>query len=147
MKPLLVLLLSMPCAAAPADDAKQLVAQGRFADAARKFQEALAQDPKNASLHLSLGLAYQSAKSYPEAAASLERAAELAPGKAHAFYSLGLLYEAAAGDPSLLGEQKSAQAKYWRKAREAWQRVVELAKDPKRVETAKQHLARIAEAR
>ena len=92
--------------------------------------------------------ALQSLKKYPEALSELEQAARLAPGSADAHYSLGLLYEAAASDPALVGVAKSPAARtaFSRKAREAWERVARHAKDPKRAATAKEHLARIADA-
>lgn len=132
----------------PAEEAKALVGQERYADAVLKFQEALKGDPKNPSLHLGLGLAFQSLKKYGDAVTSVERAAKLSPDSPDAHYSLGLLYEAVATDPSVLGEPKSAsvERKYWLKARTAWERVAKLSKDPKRVDVAKEHLTRIREA-
>lgn len=132
----------------PAEEAKGLVAEGRYEAAVGRFREALKADPKNASLNLGLGLAFQSLKRYPEALAALEKASRLAPDSPDAYYSLALLYEAAAADPGLLGEPKDAGARRrWReKARAAWEQVLRVGKDPKRGETAKEHLARIAEA-
>lgn len=141
-------LLSRQAGASPAEEAKGLVAEGRYEAAVGRFAEALKADPKNASLHLGLGLALQSLKRYPEALDALEKAARFNPGSPDAFYSLALLYEAAATDPGLLAEPKDAGARrrFRQKARAAWEQVLRLGKDPKRAETAKEHLSRIAEA-
>lgn len=135
-------------ASTPSEDAPQLASQGKFAEAVKKFEEAIRSDSKNASLFLGLGLAQQSLRKYPEAIQALEKAAKLAPNSADAFYSLGLLYEAAATDPSLLGEPKSDanQKRFWQMARQNWEQVVRSSKDIKRVATAKEHLNRISEA-
>ncbi len=142
------LLLSLAFADPPAEEATKLAGDGRYADAVQKFVEAITRDPKNASLHLSLGLAYQSLKKYPEAAQALEKAAELNPTSPDPFYSLGLLYEAAATDPAPWKEPKTdaVRNRFWLKARKAWETFLGLTKDPKKAEIAKRHLERISEA-
>ena len=132
----------------PAEEATRLAGEGRFSEAAQRFEEAVRREPKNASLHLGLGLAYQSLQRFPEAVQALEKAARLEPGSAEPVYSLGLLYEAAAADPSILREPdtEALRRRFFQKARQAWDKVVRLSKDPKRVEVAKEHLGRILEA-
>lgn len=131
----------------PAEDATQAASEGRYADAVPKFEEAVRLEPKNASLRLGLGLAYQALRKYPQAAAALEAAAKLGPNAPAPFYSLGLLYEAAAGDPAAFGEplDEAVRRRFRQKARQAWERFLRLEKDPKRLETAKEHLGRLRE--
>jgi tetratricopeptide (TPR) repeat protein len=144
----LAVLAAPPVLANPAEEAKAMVAEGRYEAAVGRFEEALRADPKNASLHLGLGLALQSLKRYPEALEALEKASRLAPDSPDSFYSLALLYEAAATDPGLLAgpQDAGARRRFRRKARAAWEQVLRLSKDPKRAGTAKEHLARIADA-
>ena len=127
----------------PAEQATQLAGDARYADAVPKFQEAIRLEPKNASLRLGLGLAYQALEKYPEAVSALEAAAKL--GSHEPYYSLALLYEAAAADPLIMKETKTPglQKRYWQKARQAWEKVVLLSKDDKRIATAKEHLERM----
>jgi tetratricopeptide (TPR) repeat protein len=126
----------------PAEEATKSAGEGRYADAVQKFEEAIRGEPKNASLHLGLGLAYQSLRKYPEAFQALEKAARLGPDSLEAHYSLGLLC-----DPSIVRESKSdvVERRYWRKALEAWEKVIGLGKDPKRVDVAREHRERIKE--
>lgn len=153
MRLTLALLLFLPAAFAraaetPAEAATRASGEGRYQDAVTSFEEAVRLEPKNGSLHLGLGLAYQSVKRYRDAAGALEKAAELSPESADARYSLGLLYEAAAADPAIMGEPKTpeAAAKFQRKAVSAWEAVLRLTKDEKRLATAKGHLVKLKEA-
>lgn len=135
--------ISLPtCAQTPAESATQLAGDGRYADAVPKFVEAIRLEPKNASLRLGLGLAYQALQKYPEAVQALEAAVKLGPNSPEPHYSLALLYEAAAADPVILKENKTpvVQRRFWQKARQAWEKVVLSSKDPKRLATAKEHL-------
>ncbi|MBI5242978.1 MAG: tetratricopeptide repeat protein [Elusimicrobia bacterium] len=125
--------------ASPAVEAADLVNAGRFEEAVAKYKGAIAKDPDNPGLHLSLGLACQSLKRYPEAIASIEKAASLNPRSPEPYYSLGLLYEAAGANPAVMNRQSLLKAK------RAWSKAAGLEKDPKKLETAKQHLARILE--
>lgn len=131
----------------PAEDATQAASEGRYAEAVPKFEEAVRLEPKNASLRLGLGLAYQALRKYAQAAAALEAAAKLGPSAPAPLYSLGLLYEAAAADPAAFGEaaDEAVRRRFRLKARQAWERFMRLEKDPKRLETAKEHLARLRE--
>lgn len=152
MRLALALLLSLFAVSArasetPAEAATRAAGEGRYEDAVASFEEAVRLEPKNASLHLGLGLAYQSVKRYRDATLTLEKAAALAPESADARYSLGLLYEAAAADPAITGEPKTpaSAAKLRRKAVSAWEAVLKLAKDEKRLAAAKSHLAKLKE--
>ena len=132
-----------------AEEATRLVNEGRFEEALARFTEAIRGEPKNASLHLGLGLALQSLGRYPDAVQSLEKASKLAPASAEPFYSLALIFEAAAADPALLdgpNAPESTRRQYLQRARKAWEKVARLSKDGKRVEVAKEHLARLADA-
>lgn len=131
-----------------AEEATKLAGAGRYADAVQRFQEAVRQEPKNASLHLGLGLAYQALKDYAKAIHAVEAAVRLDPDAANPLYSLALLYEAAATDPAALQEQKTpaVQRRYWQKARQAWERFIGLEKDPQRRAVADGHLQHIKEA-
>lgn len=111
-----------------AAEAADLANRGQFEQAAAKFSEAIKQEPQNASLHLSLGLTYQSLRRYEDAIKALEEAARISPSLTEAHYSLGLLYEAAAN---------------WGKAGEAWSVVLRQEKNQQRKSIAKKHLARI----
>lgn len=114
----------------PGDEAIALVSQGRYEEAVVKFHEAVRQDPKNPSLHLSLGLAYQSLKRYPDAIASVEQAAKLAPKSPEPLYSLALLYEA---------------VDELHKARRTWERYRKVEKNPTKISAAEKHLERLAD--
>ncbi|TBR22643.1 tetratricopeptide repeat protein [bacterium] len=145
---LLALLSAVPLQAqTPAEDARSAASEGRYADAAARFKEALRLEPKNASLHLGLGLALQALKDFPKAAAALEEAAKLGPDAPAPYYSLGLLYEAAASDPAAFGEPKTeaVQRRYRHKALKAWERFLKTEKDSKRLEAGRAHLERVKE--
>ncbi|MBI4425152.1 MAG: tetratricopeptide repeat protein [Elusimicrobia bacterium] len=139
---------SLRAAETAAEEATRLASAERFSEAVGKFEEAIRGEPENASLHLGLGLAHQSLRRYPEALRALERAAKLAPKSADPFYSLGLLYEAASAEPAIVEEPKTDAVRrgYREKAREAWKKVLRLAKDPQRLGVARGHLDRLAEA-
>lgn len=140
--------LSSPAAAqAPADEAAKAASEGRYEDAVGRFEAAVRLDPKNASLHLGLGLALQALKKYPQAAAALEEAAKLGPAAAAPHYSLALLYEAGASDPAAFSQPVSdaVRRRFRQKARQAWERYQRLEKDPKRLATALEHLERLRE--
>lgn len=113
----------------PGDEAIGLVNQGRFDEAIVKFQEAIKQDPKNSSLHLSLGLAYQSLRRYSEAIGAVEKAAKLAPKAPEPLYSLALLYEA---------------VDELHKARRTWEKYQKIEKDPTKLNSARAHLEKLA---
>lgn len=148
-----------------AQEAANLVNAGQYEKAVLKFKKAIKQDPKNASLHLSLGLTYQSLKQYLKAIRSIEKAAKLAPLSAEAHYSLALLYEAIALQPKSLmksaangegfegqiyvlgvgskksrGKKKLVQRRYLLKAKSAWKEVLRLEKDERKLEVARKHL-------
>ena len=137
------LVASPSFAAADAQEALRLAAEGRYAEALPGLEDAVRHDPRNAALHQSLGLAYQALKRYPDAGRSMEQAAKLAPENPEPHYSLGLLYEAMA----LPSGEKAAgpQKKFLQKARKAWERFLNLEQDPKRLDAAKGHLEKIAE--
>jgi Flp pilus assembly protein TadD len=66
-----------------------LHAQGRYADAAVAFREAIRFDPESASAHNGLGSALREMGQYPEAETALRKATLFDPGMASAHKCLG----------------------------------------------------------
>ena len=67
--------------------------QQKFADAQRRFEQALAADPKFAVARLNLGVALLSQQKLEAARAALEEAARQLPQDPYAWYNLGLVYK------------------------------------------------------
>jgi Flp pilus assembly protein TadD len=67
--------------------------QQKFADAQRKFEQALAAGPKFAIARLNLGVALLSQQKLEPARAALEAAARQLPQDPYAWYNLGLVYK------------------------------------------------------
>jgi Tfp pilus assembly protein PilF len=67
--------------------------QQKFADAQKKFEQALAADPKFAIARLNLGVALLSQQKLEPARAALEAAARQLPQDPYAWYNLGLVYK------------------------------------------------------
>jgi Flp pilus assembly protein TadD len=67
--------------------------QQKFADAQKKFEQALAADPKFAVARLNLGVALLSQQKLEPARAALEAAARQLPQDPYAWYNLGLVYK------------------------------------------------------
>jgi Flp pilus assembly protein TadD len=67
--------------------------QQKFADAQKKFEQALAADPKFAVARLNLGVALLSQQKLDAARAALEEAARQLPQDPYAWYNLGLVYK------------------------------------------------------
>jgi Flp pilus assembly protein TadD len=67
--------------------------QQKFADAQRKFEQALAADPKFAVARLNLGVALLSQQKLEPARLALEEAARQLPRDPYAWYNLGLFYK------------------------------------------------------
>jgi tetratricopeptide (TPR) repeat protein len=67
--------------------------QQKFADAQKKFEQALAADPKFAVARLNLGVALLSQQKLEAARAALEEAARQLPQDPYAWYNLGLVYK------------------------------------------------------
>jgi Flp pilus assembly protein TadD len=67
--------------------------QQKFADAQKKFEQALAADPKFAIARLNLGVALLSQQKLELARAALEEAARQLPQDPYAWYNLGLVYK------------------------------------------------------
>jgi Flp pilus assembly protein TadD len=67
--------------------------QQKFADAQKKFEQALAADPKFAIARLNLGVALLSQQKLEPARVALEEAARQLPQDPHAWYNLGLIYK------------------------------------------------------
>src|SRR4029077_5591443 len=67
--------------------------QQKFADAQKKFEQALAADPKFAIARLNLGVALLSQQNLEPARAALEEAARQLPQDPYAWYNLGLVYK------------------------------------------------------
>jgi predicted Zn-dependent protease len=72
--------------------AKQLMAEGRFADAVPIYQELCRALPSNPGLRLNLALAYQMAGKYQEAVPEFERVLKAEPNNQPALLSLGANY-------------------------------------------------------
>ena len=75
-----------------------------FEDAIEKINEMLKQDPENADMWCSLGVALIELKKYDEAAEKFEKAAELSPQHPSAWYGWGIALKA-------LGQEKAAAEK------------------------------------
>lgn len=125
-----------------AQEAVELSNQGRHDEAIKKFKEAIAQNPKNASLYVGLGLVYQTIGRYREAVAILEQAVGVKPSLAEAHYSLALLYEALAIQEAP-DVSETAARDFWRKAGQAWNKVLQFEKDPKKKDIARKHIKKI----
>jgi Tfp pilus assembly protein PilF len=67
--------------------------QQKFADAQKKFEQAIAADPKFAIARLNLGVALLSQQKLEPARAALEEAARQLPQDPYAWYNLGLVYK------------------------------------------------------
>lgn len=141
-----VVFIQQTCYAASktVNEAVQLSNHGNYTEAAAKFQEAIKDEPKNASLYLAMGFVYKNMNSFGEAIDSLKKATELQPNYAEAYYSLALLYEAMALD---LGSRLDEEWRkgFWKEAKEAWKKVLEFEKNPKKREVAKKHIEKISE--
>ena len=75
-----------------------------FEDAIEKINEMLKQDPENADMWCSLGVALIELKKYDEAAEKFEKAAELSPQHPSAWYGWGIALKA-------LGQEEAAAEK------------------------------------
>lgn len=75
-----------------------------FEDAIEKINEMLKQDPENADMWCSLGVALIELNKYDEAAEKFEKAAELRPQHPSAWYGWGIALKA-------LGQEKAAAEK------------------------------------
>ena len=89
--------------AARLDLAELLASQGRFAEAERELQAAIAEDPALAPAHYGLGVVLAAGGRTVEAVAALRRARELAPEDAEVLNNLGFLL----GE---LGDMQEAEA-------------------------------------
>jgi Tfp pilus assembly protein PilF len=67
--------------------------QQKFADAQKKFEQALAADPKFAVARLNLGVALLSQQKLEPARAALEEATRQLPRDPYAWYNLGIVYK------------------------------------------------------
>ena len=86
MKSLLIILF----AAAPAFCEPQVQEKALSAE---QLEQAVKQEPANASLYLRLGFAYSKLQKADEAQAAFETAIRLDPSKDGAYFMLGLIYE------------------------------------------------------
>jgi Flp pilus assembly protein TadD len=75
-----------------------------FEKAVEKIKEVLQQNPENADMWCSLGVALIELKKYDEAAEKFEKAAELSPQLPSAWYGWGIALKA-------LGQEKAAAEK------------------------------------
>src|SRR6478752_1482776 len=78
--------------AAKSQQAKQLMAEGRFSDAVPIYQELCRALPSNPGLRLNLALAYQMAGNYRDAVPEFERVLKAEPSNQPALLSLGATY-------------------------------------------------------
>lgn len=75
-----------------------------FEEAIVRIKEVLKQDPENADMWCSMGIALIELKKYDEAAEKFEKAAELSPRLSSAWYGWGIALKA-------LGQEKAAFGK------------------------------------
>jgi tetratricopeptide (TPR) repeat protein len=75
-----------------------------FEEAVEKIKEVLKQDPENADMWCSLGVALIELKKYDEAVEKFEKAAKLSPELPSAWYGWGIALKA-------LGQEKAAAEK------------------------------------
>lgn len=75
-----------------------------FEEAVEKIKEVLKQNPENADMWCSLGVALIELKRYDEAAEKFEKAAELSPQLSSAWYGWGIALK-------FLGQEKAAAEK------------------------------------
>ncbi len=75
-----------------------------FEEAVEKIKQVLEQDPENADMWCSLGVALIELKKYDEAVEKFEKAAKLSPQLASAWYGWGIALKA-------LGQEKAAAKK------------------------------------
>jgi|GEM_PF-1932723 len=74
------------------EEGKKLLADGKYEDAVKYYQEKLKSDPKNAVLENQLGYSYAKQFKTQEAIEHYKKAIELEPDYAEAHYNLGYLY-------------------------------------------------------
>jgi len=94
------------------NDARSLIARGRFDEAASRLERALRDSPRNLSALVLLGSAHLMAGHPRRALGPLQKATEVGPANAEAAFNLGLAW-AGVGDAS--------------RAEEAWRRTLALA--------------------
>ncbi|HEX4954604.1 MAG TPA: tetratricopeptide repeat protein [Thermoanaerobaculia bacterium] len=101
--------------------------EGRFADAASIFKQAIRKDPNNAAAYCFLGRAQVELSQFDEAVASLEKAVQLDPSSSDIHHRLAEAYGGKLKKAGLL-----SQAGLARKTREELEKAIEL--DPKNVD-------------
>ncbi len=74
-------------------EATQLHEQGKYAEAARKYEEALKRETSNATLYANYGLTLQALKRYKEAVTAYDKALALEPENATYYYYKGTAYD------------------------------------------------------
>lgn len=126
-------------AASLAAEAADLVNAGRHKEAVAKLKKAVRREPENASLHLSLGLTYQSLSRFKKAIRSIKKAVKLSPESPKAYYSLALLHEAVALRGVAAEDPEASRIKHLRLALKAWNEYIRLEKDPEKLEVARKH--------
>ncbi|MFN3649960.1 MAG: tetratricopeptide repeat protein [Armatimonadota bacterium] len=113
-----------------ADDANAAAVKayeaGRFAEAARLFEQAVELDPTNAGYWTNLGVAYGECGDDLQAFTAYRRAVELNPGEVSAYLNMGYLY---------MERERTAEA------REMWEKVIALAPDSSEAAEARQNLS------
>jgi tetratricopeptide (TPR) repeat protein len=125
-----------------ADEAASLASKEQYQQALHRYNKALKLKPHNASLHLSVGLVYQSMEQYEDSIRSIETALSLSPEMPQAHYSLALLHEAQAiraGDDG----RKEKRIKHLEAARASWTAYLRLEKDGEKKKTARKHIGDI----
>lgn len=141
-----VVFIQQTCYAASktVNEAVELSNRGAYTEAVGKFQEAIEQEPGNASLYLAMGLVYKNMNSFGEAITTIKKATELQPNYAEAYYSLALLYEAEALDVTGTLPEEGCK-EFWKEAKGSWQKVLEFEKNPRKREVARKHIEKISE--
>jgi len=79
-----------------------------FEEAVEKINEVLKQNPENADLWCSLGVALIELKKYDKAAEKFEKAAELSPRLSSAWYGWGIALKASGQDEKAAEKIKTA---------------------------------------
>ncbi|MFA6582904.1 MAG: tetratricopeptide repeat protein [Elusimicrobiaceae bacterium] len=123
-----------------AGEATQLSNEGKYAQAAEKFNEAIQLAPANGSLYFNLGLVYKLMGRYDDAVRMIDRAVSLGQQTPQVYETLGFIYEAQA-----VAAPAAKAREFWLKAQKAWENLEVCATDEERKKLSRKHIDRIKE--